>query len=58
MKIVSTLLALAVALTIVGNLSAADKAPAKPKQDGMRSPFDVVKGLNLTDEQKAKVDEL
>ncbi len=58
MKIVSTLLALAVALTIVGKLAADDTAPAKPRHHAMPSPFDVLKGLNLTDEQKAKVDDL
>jgi Spy/CpxP family protein refolding chaperone len=59
MKVVSTLLALAVALTIVGKLAADDTAPAKPKHPAAApSPFDVLKGLNLTDEQKAKVHDL
>jgi len=57
MKIVASMLALAVALTFVGNLSAADK-PSGKHGHGMAAPWDMLKGLNLTDDQKAKVKEL
>ncbi|MEN6407301.1 MAG: Spy/CpxP family protein refolding chaperone [Thermoguttaceae bacterium] len=62
MRLVSTLLALLVSLTVVGNLSAADE---KQKPEGRRAaqrsadPVDaMLHGITLTDEQKAKVDEL
>jgi Spy/CpxP family protein refolding chaperone len=61
MRIVASVLALAVALTIVGKLSAADDkaCPAtKPQHHAMGLPWDILKGLDLTDEQKAKVKEL
>ena len=61
MRIVASVLALAVALTIVGKLSAADDKACpttKPQHHAMGMPWDILKGLNLTDEQKAKVKEL
>jgi Spy/CpxP family protein refolding chaperone len=61
MRIVASVLALAVALTIVGRLSAADDKACpttKPHHHAMGTPWDVLKGLNLTDDQKAKVKEL
>ena len=61
MRIVVSVLALAVALTIVGKLSAADDkaCPAtEPQHHAMGMPWDILKGLNLTDDQKAKVKEL
>jgi Spy/CpxP family protein refolding chaperone len=57
MKFVASLLALAVAFTVVGKLSA-DDAPAKPKHHGMAGPFEMLKGLDLTADQKAKVKEV
>ena len=61
MKIVASVFALAVALTIVGKLSAADDkaCPAtKPQHHAMGMPWDILKGVNLTDDQKAKVKKL
>ncbi len=60
MRFVASVLALAVALTIVGKLSAADDqtTPAKSHHHGMMAPWDMLKGLTLTDEQKAKVKEV
>ena len=64
MKTVSAVLTLAVSLMLVGNLLAADEKKPREHRGGpgrgmmMPGPFDVLKGLNLTDEQKAKVDEL
>ena len=61
MRIVASVLALAVALTIVGKLAADDDKACpttKPHHHAMRTPWDVLKGLNLTDDQKAKVKEL
>jgi Spy/CpxP family protein refolding chaperone len=60
MRIVAGVLALAVALTIVGKLSAADDKACpttKPQHHAMGTPWDVLKGLKLTDDQKAKVKE-
>jgi Spy/CpxP family protein refolding chaperone len=60
MKFVAGLLALAVALTVVGKLSAADDATPKAGkgQHAMHGPWDMLRGLQLTDEQKAKVHEV
>ena len=65
MKVVSTVLALFVSLLIVGNLSAADekkshegKRPPNPTMDRMEMFQGMVKGLNLTDEQKTKFESL
>ena len=60
MRIIASVLALAVALTIVGKLSAEDKAcpTTKPQHHTMGMPWDCLKGLNLTDDQKAKVKDL
>jgi Spy/CpxP family protein refolding chaperone len=61
MRIVASVLALAVALTIVGKLSADDDKACpttKPQHHSMGMPWDVLKGLNLTDDQKAQVKEL
>lgn len=65
MKIVSTVLALFVSLLIVGNLSAADekkghegKRPPHATMDRMEMLQGMLKGLNLTDEQKTKVEAL
>jgi Spy/CpxP family protein refolding chaperone len=62
MRVVSVVLALAVSLAFVGQLLAADQAcpTTKPEHNGhqMMGAFGVLKGLNLTDEQKAKVKEL
>ena len=59
MRMVSVVLALAVSLVFVGKLLAADQTcpPTKPEHHGqaMMGPWDMVKGLDLTDEQKAKV---
>jgi Spy/CpxP family protein refolding chaperone len=57
MRLVASVLALAVALTFVGNLSAADK-PSGKHGHPVAAPWDILKGLNLTDDQKAKVKEL
>ena len=59
MRFVASVLALAVALTIVGKVSAADDAPkAKSHQHGFGMGFEMLKGLTLTDDQKAQVKEL
>ena len=60
MKIVAGVLALAVALTMVGRLSADDDktCPATKHHHAMGMPCDMLKGLNLTDDQKAKVKKL
>ena len=64
MRVVSTVFALAVSLMIAGNLLAADEPTAPEGRHGHRRPMmgqgDVfpaamLKGLNLTDDQKAKV---
>jgi Spy/CpxP family protein refolding chaperone len=61
-KAMSAMLALAVSLAIVGSLAAAEK-PKRPEgprgwQPGFERIEMMVKDLNLTDEQKAKVAEL
>ena len=60
MKSVASILALAVALTMVGKLWANDDktCPASKHHHAMGMPCDMLKGLNLTDDQKAKVKEL
>ena len=61
MRVVSSLLALAVSLMIVGNVLAADEAPARQGRRPQRpaaDQWDMFKGLNLTDDQKAKVEEI
>ena len=60
MRVVTTVLALAVSLVMVGKLMAADKAcPAtKPQRHAMAGPWDVVKDLNLTSDQKTAVEAL
>ena len=61
MKAVITVLALAVSLMIVGNLSAAEeKGEHKDKHPNgaMSEPWRMLKGLNLTDDQKAKLEGL
>jgi Spy/CpxP family protein refolding chaperone len=61
MRILASVLALAVALTFVGKLSAADDKACpttKPQHHAIHTPWDMLKGLNLTDDQKAKVKEL
>jgi Spy/CpxP family protein refolding chaperone len=67
MRTVSTVLALAVSLMIVGNLSAADekkgpegrhpRGPAMERGDLFPAEM-LIKGLNLTDDQKAKFEAL
>jgi Spy/CpxP family protein refolding chaperone len=59
MRVVSIVLALVVSLVFVGTLSAADQMcpTTKPAYRG-HGPWGMLKGLNLTDEQKAKVKEL
>ena len=61
MKIVSIALALLMSLALVGKVFAADeektpgkKAPRRPGAEGM----DFLRGLKLTDDQKAKVAEI
>jgi Spy/CpxP family protein refolding chaperone len=66
MRVVTTVLTLAVSLVIVGNLLAAEekgrsegRRPHRPmmgQEDILPAPF--LKGLNLTDDQKAKLDTL
>jgi Spy/CpxP family protein refolding chaperone len=61
MKFVAGLLALAAALTILGKPAVADEkaCPAsKPEHHPAAMPWDILKGLDLTDEQKAKLKEL
>jgi Spy/CpxP family protein refolding chaperone len=63
MRVVSTMLALAVSLVIVGNLLAADEKEGKharrqPTGQGDLFPAAMLKSLNLTDDQKAKVKEV
>ncbi len=60
MRCVASVLALAVALTFVGKLSAADDqaSPAKSHHHAMMAPWDILNGLTLTADQKAKVKEL
>ena len=61
MRIVASVLALGVALTLVGKLSADDDkaCPAtKSHHHAMGMCGDFLKGLNLTDDQKAKVKDL
>jgi Spy/CpxP family protein refolding chaperone len=57
MKFVAGVLALAVAFAMVGKLSADDKScpTSKPQRHAMAGPWDLLKGLNLTDDQKAQV---
>jgi len=60
MKIVSLGLALLMSLALVGKVFAADEK--KPEDKGAHRPgaegFDFLRGLKLTDEQKAKVEEI
>ncbi len=61
MKVLSMLLALAVSLVIVGNLSAAEEKTGRERHDGDRAgagPFGMLNRLNLTDDQKVKVEEI
>jgi Spy/CpxP family protein refolding chaperone len=63
MRVAKTVLALAVALVMVGSLVAQDKEKKAPREGrrpgGMLGRVDeMVKNLNLTDEQKAKLEEI
>jgi Spy/CpxP family protein refolding chaperone len=64
MRVASTVLALAVALVMVGSLSAADKEKKAPREGrhqggGMLGRVDeMVKTLNLTDDQKVNLEEI
>ena len=66
MRVVRVVLALAVSWVFVGKLLAADQSspPPQPEHQGheknfvMMGPWNMLKELNLTDEQKAKVQEL
>ena len=59
MRVGSVVLALVVSLVFIGNLSAADqKAPPTKAEHQADGPWGMLKGLNLTDAQKAKVKEL
>lgn len=58
MKFVAGMLALAVAMTFVGKLSAADDTQAKSHRHGGAMGFDMLKGLKLTADQKAQVKDL
>ncbi len=59
MRVVSVVLALAVSLVFIGTLSAADqKGPTAKAEHQGNGPWGMFKGLNLTDAQKAKVEEL
>ena len=61
LKAVSTVLAVVVSLAIVGNFAAAQERLAAKGPRGGQSYFDrieKIKGLNLTDDQKAKIAEL
>ena len=59
MRFVASVLALAMAFAIVGKLSADEKACSTTKpQPHTVAAWDMLKGLNLTDEQQAKVKEL
>lgn len=61
MKAVISVLTLAVSMMIVGNLSAAEgKGEHKDKhpRGAMMEPWRMLKGLNLADDQKAKLEEL
>ncbi len=61
MRVVSAVLALAMSLTIIGGVLADEgkKGPeGKHPQGPMWGPMDMFKDLNLTDEQKAKVEAL
>jgi Spy/CpxP family protein refolding chaperone len=56
MRVVSTMLALVVSLWMVGNLAAQDKkAPEGKRQHGAPMAWDMLRGLNLSDAQKAQV---
>lgn len=66
LKTLNVLFALAVSLVVAGNLMAADKEK-KPRPDGRHAQFSQfpmierlanVKGLNLTDDQKTKLEAL
>lgn len=59
MKAVTTMLALAVSLVIVGNLSAAEEKRAPEGRHPHQATMDrwaMLQGVNLTDDQKAKVE--
>jgi Spy/CpxP family protein refolding chaperone len=66
MRVVSAVFALAVSLIMVGNLLAADEKPTREGNRPHRPAMErgdlfggeMLKGLNLTDDQKAKVDDL
>lgn len=61
MKVVSMVLALAVSLVMVGQLSAGDDQKAREgrrPRHPMAGPWMMLKGLNLTADQKAKVEEI
>ncbi len=58
MKVVASVLALALALTMVGKLAADEKSCPLAASHHHGMLHDLLKGLNLTDDQKAKVKEL
>ena len=60
LKAVSTVLALAVSLVVVGGLSAQERTRPEGRRGGqsMLDRIEKVKGLTLTDDQKAKLAEL
>ncbi|MEN6559023.1 MAG: hypothetical protein ABFC54_12685 [Thermoguttaceae bacterium] len=62
MRLGSMLLALLVSLTVVGNLSAGEKKQRLERQHAahrVADPVDaILRGVTLTDEQKAKINEL
>jgi Spy/CpxP family protein refolding chaperone len=55
MRVVASMLALAVALTFVGKLMAADEAAPKAKPHQHGAALGVLKGVDLTAEQKKQV---
>ena len=62
MRVLSTVLALAVSLVMAGNLAAGEKKAVREARlsgGAALGQFDeMVKGLNLTDDQKAKLEEI
>jgi Spy/CpxP family protein refolding chaperone len=58
MKTLITMLTLTASLAFVGNLAAAQAPTGKHGPHGMGPAAELLKGLNLTDAQKAQVEEL
>ena len=63
MRTLSTIVTLGISLMAAVAVSAADQEKEKPQQSqqrrgAMMGPFELLKGLDLSDEQKSKIEDL